>query len=103
LGEADQYLLLQSIRCSRVVNILADLVRHPRGPARPFMLSEMAVGRRVKLTDENDLPSDDPGIGTIVSWTTDACGLELDLVSVRWPDGSVCEYVPLEACLWRVD
>ena len=77
---------------------LLRAIDYSHGPARLFLLEEMTAGRKVIL----DPPTIRREVGSVESWATDAHG-ELELIRVRWEDGSITEHVSWELELARFE
>ena len=86
--------LIETMRVEEMEATLADLVEHPRGPDRPLSIDEVRVGLPVTFV-YGKRDKGVPPVGKIASWTTDRYG-GLELVSVRWEDGEVMEYMAHE-------
>lgn len=104
LGQHDRRRLLEAIADLNLEPELLGAVDHQRGPDREFVLEEMRPGLPVAYAE--GARSSDPGRdiaserGVIESWKVKDDLLEL--VKVRWADGTLAEYYPCERDLRRL-
>jgi hypothetical protein len=94
LSPADRRQARLLVETDEIAVHLAALIDYPRGPSRPFTLEEMRVGRPVRLCGRPE------ETGTIECWDVDASG-DLEIVGVRWSDGTLASYATQEQVLER--
>ncbi|MBX3406390.1 MAG: hypothetical protein KF869_06470 [Phycisphaeraceae bacterium] len=99
LSLPDQRRTLRALRCEDIGTFLADLLDYPRGePGVPeLQIEDMVIGRAVRrIADDGAGAAGLASRGHIVSWSINPDTGELDLVRVRWDDGSESEHTPPE-------
>jgi hypothetical protein len=100
LSKSDQRLTLRALRCEETAAYLAQLLDYPRNePGLPELQPEdMKVGIEVEMVPElrASLPADRSGRGKILSWLLNDATGDLDLVRIRWDDGTESEHTPGE-------
>jgi hypothetical protein len=99
LALADQRRTLRALRCEDIASFLADLLDYPRGePGLPeLQIEDMAIGRAVQRVAHCDQAASGPANrGRISSWTINPQTGDLDVVRIRWDDGSESEHTPPE-------
>jgi hypothetical protein len=105
LGEADRIAARRAVEAEEIPAQLAKLLTHSysRGPCRDFVVDEMVVGLRVVFC-ANFVP---PKValpeqaGEVVEWET--VDGELDLIRVRWANGTCTEFAANSGDLARFD
>lgn len=105
LEVADQRRTLRSLRFDGTAEYLAELLDYPREGTPELQPEDMRMGRRVALVPEegmDDLPTNATQ-GQVVSWSINPATGDLDLVRVRWDDGSESEHTPNERELTLAD
>jgi hypothetical protein len=99
LAAPDQRRTLRSLRCEDAAAYLGELLDYPRGlPGLPELQPEdMKIGREVVHIDDPAADTTTPGLrGKILSWVINPDTGDLDIVRVRWSDGSESEHTPPE-------
>jgi hypothetical protein len=105
LAQRDQRAAILAVTAEELADRLTSCITYSRGPNRTFTIEEMSEGRMVALCPNLKVPDCTPptvDCGRIERWSTDENG-ELDLIGVRWPDGSLVEYVAALNELARVE
>jgi hypothetical protein len=105
LSRGDRLALQTHIEDERLAEVLTDSLDYPRGPDRPFLLEEMAVGMPVAFR-ERECPQRLDQVrgdlrGRVIRWEIDSRG-ELGQITVQWNTGEVSDYDPWSRALVRV-
>lgn len=92
LAAKDRLATIDRVASAGLARAAADLVSYDRGPARPFRAEDMRPGLAVVfLSSDRVTPLAE---GRVESWEIDPASGELELIRVRWDDGSSSSHHP---------
>jgi hypothetical protein len=106
LERHDRRRLVTAVASLELESQLLAVVDHQRGPEREFTLEEMRVGLPVTWAEGTEFEGPDRTgeRGRIESWAVCSNNPEeLDVIRVRWADGSLLEHFACEQALRRVE
>lgn len=102
LAEDDRLATMERIRAEGWLGRLQASVQYPRGPDRPFIPAELAIGLVVECAYTAAETAQRPLRGRVISWTIDPVSHMLEAIEVQWENGQVSEHLPAERELRRV-